>query len=315
MQVSQNKHIGFGFKRIVFPTKFLSRNFKAGIKEMDKFQTHDEKAEHSEKFLRKIYFKIRNVWCEFYEDRLTTNQVPLFNDFMHEFGNTFETYLEANVWSRRRLDPYKRKLLPQNIKENCQNFADYVIESSKRYQMFFDKGLNSSLKFRSVFDTALEPAMQQAKEKNIKISLKGAYLTRHPDIEKSLAEDYRYYIVFSNLLSNAVKYTPENGMIKIKFSKGEKSLTQRKINFSIEDNGIGIPPDEHRKIFMGERGSNAIKSGIHGTGYGLERTRKIVREIGKFEIKSPVDPDSVDRPGTLFSFPIAKILKREDYAN
>jgi signal transduction histidine kinase len=79
--------------------------------------------------------------------------------------------------------------------------------------------------------------------------------------------------VFSNLISNAVKYTPDpNGII---------SITCRDFpafySFSVKDNGVGIDPVYHEKIFeifQTLREKNATES----TGVGLAIVKKIIDE-------------------------------------
>jgi len=79
--------------------------------------------------------------------------------------------------------------------------------------------------------------------------------------------------VFSNLISNAVKYaTEENGHIII--SCKEFSDHYR---FSVKDNGIGIDPEYHHKIFeifQTLREKNELES----TGVGLAIVKKIIDE-------------------------------------
>jgi len=47
-----------------------------------------------------------------------------------------------------------------------------------------------------------------------------------------------------NLLSNAVKFTPDGGSVTIECIKEEKELIIR-----ISDNGIGLTPEQQKKLF------------------------------------------------------------------
>ncbi|RZJ39530.1 MAG: HAMP domain-containing protein [Chryseobacterium sp.] len=77
--------------------------------------------------------------------------------------------------------------------------------------------------------------------------------------------------VFTNLISNAVKYTPqEHGIIKISCE-----TFMHFHEFSVKDNGIGIAPEYHRKIFeifQTLREKNEEES----TGVGLAIVKKII---------------------------------------
>jgi len=62
------------------------------------------------------------------------------------------------------------------------------------------------------------------------------------------ADDQRLTQVFNNLFSNALKFT-EKGMIKLKAICTGKSEDTISVNFMVEDTGIGIGEEEHKKIF------------------------------------------------------------------
>lgn len=79
-----------------------------------------------------------------------------------------------------------------------------------------------------------------------------------------------------NVLENAVKYTDENGEIDISIEKLESY-----IKIDIDDNGIGIPSKDIRKIFdRFYRGNSERVRKTQGSGVGLYLTRKILEEQG-----------------------------------
>ncbi|KRD08829.1 hypothetical protein ASE21_13320 [Flavobacterium sp. Root901] len=82
--------------------------------------------------------------------------------------------------------------------------------------------------------------------------------------------------VFSNLISNAVKYSKaENPRIEIRCEK-----IMNVYEFSVKDNGIGIDPEYHQKIFeifQTLREKNEMES----TGVGLAIVKKIIDEQGE----------------------------------
>lgn len=80
-----------------------------------------------------------------------------------------------------------------------------------------------------------------------------------------------------NLLQNAWKYS----------SKGDRRVRvvvtsrRRHVEVAVEDNGIGVPRRDRRRIFVKfERGSNAEKGRIEGSGIGLTLANSIVRAHG-----------------------------------
>lgn len=76
----------------------------------------------------------------------------------------------------------------------------------------------------------------------------------------------------SNLISNALKYTLECGTIQVRVY-----TLQKRVCFEIQDNGIGIAPEDHAHIFQPSyRVSNQQTQNISGTGWGLYLVKKII---------------------------------------
>jgi PAS domain S-box-containing protein len=75
-----------------------------------------------------------------------------------------------------------------------------------------------------------------------------------------------------NLISNAFKYTNE-GSITVKVAQEEDH-----IKFSVKDAGVGIPEDQHNKVFQRfHRVENVQGRSGEGTGIGLAMVRELVR--------------------------------------
>lgn len=82
--------------------------------------------------------------------------------------------------------------------------------------------------------------------------------------------------VFTNLLHNAMKFTPTGGRIHI----DAKADTAATILVSIQDSGIGIPPEERDKIFLPFFRSSDSAAHIRGTGLGLSIAKELVQLHG-----------------------------------
>jgi signal transduction histidine kinase len=80
----------------------------------------------------------------------------------------------------------------------------------------------------------------------------------------------------ANLLSNAVKFTPPGKAIRVGLgSAGENVVLE------VEDEGIGIHPDEVKKVFEKFfQGRNALEQSVKGTGLGLTLVKHIVEAHG-----------------------------------
>ncbi|MFH1634765.1 MAG: GAF domain-containing protein, partial [Chloroflexota bacterium] len=115
--------------------------------------------------------------------------------------------------------------------------------------------------------------------------------------------------VLTNLLSNAYKYTPRGGTIAIKAehttNRWDPDGVPEVMRVAVEDNGIGMTPEDQEKIFTQFFRSDDPKTReAPGTGLGLNITRYLVEmQAGKIWFESEY------RQGTTFYFtiPIAEV--------
>ncbi|MFZ5809017.1 MAG: ATP-binding protein [Chloroflexota bacterium] len=104
--------------------------------------------------------------------------------------------------------------------------------------------------------------------------------------------------VVGELLNNAVKFTPAGGWVKMRACAEDGLVT-----VSVEDSGIGIPPDRIEEIFEPFHqldGSSTRRFG--GTGLGLALLARIVEAHG-----SKVRVSSEEGEGACFSFSLPVI--------
>lgn len=95
--------------------------------------------------------------------------------------------------------------------------------------------------------------------------------------------------ILTNLLSNAIKYSP--GETKIIF---ELSCRDEKVTFRIQDQGIGISPEDQKQLFEPFYRAANVGS-IKGTGLGLSIVKKCVELHG-----SKINVESTVGVGTTF---------------
>jgi two-component system, sensor histidine kinase ChiS len=88
--------------------------------------------------------------------------------------------------------------------------------------------------------------------------------------------------IINNLVGNAIKYTSDGGHIHVKLERSAGEIL-----LAVEDNGIGIPPELHDKIFEPYYQINTQKKSAQGMGLGLPIVKRIVDSLqGKITVDS-----------------------------
>jgi signal transduction histidine kinase len=100
-------------------------------------------------------------------------------------------------------------------------------------------------------------------------------------VEKALSADVPHVFVnvraiqraLQNLIDNAIKYGGEGRWMRV----GAASDQHGEAAITVEDHGLGILPEEQRRIFEPFfRGRDVAASSIHGSGLGLSLVKRIV---------------------------------------
>jgi signal transduction histidine kinase/CheY-like chemotaxis protein len=93
-----------------------------------------------------------------------------------------------------------------------------------------------------------------------------------------------------NLVANAVKFTPDGGEVTVSSSRLEKT-----VEIAVADNGIGIAPMDHARVFQGfQQVDSGIERQQAGTGLGLHLTRRFaILHGGDVLIESQLGKGSV----------------------
>lgn len=101
--------------------------------------------------------------------------------------------------------------------------------------------------------------------------------------------------ILRSLVSNGFNYTPENGQVSVRISAHE-----HEVQVDVVDNGIGIPPKDHSRIFdRFYRGESPLVMATPGTGLGLALSKILVEmQEGRIWFSSTGVPGE----GSVFSF-------------
>jgi signal transduction histidine kinase/FixJ family two-component response regulator len=148
------------------------------------------------------------------------------------------------------------------------------------------------------FRTLVEMSRIQTEQKGISFLYE-----KNSDLPQVVyGDEKRLRQIILNLLGNAVKFT-EKGSVTLKVTKVTKvgsdygQLSIVNLQFSVEDTGIGIPPDKLQEIFEPFQQGGKQRFQVEGTGLGLTISQRIARMMG-----SEIHVTSTPGKGSTFWF-------------
>jgi len=171
-----------------------------------------------------------------------------------------------------------------NSTTSILNIVNDLLDLSKYQagQIQLDKKI---LTIHEVVEGSLNMIGLQFKRKDIEL-----HFEFDPDLPKIYADQAKLEQVMNNLLSNAHKFTPSEGKVTIRATMDTTQPTPRML-VSVQDTGIGIPPEELPILFDHFRqASTAKRTAEKGTGLGLAICKLIVQAHGgTIGVKSEVN--------------------------
>ena len=120
--------------------------------------------------------------------------------------------------------------------------------------------------------------------------------------------------IIANLLSNAVKFTSSGGEINVVIKKIVEEDDISRLEFSVQDNGIGMTKDQQSRIFDAfAQADVSVKRKYGGTGLGLTISSKFVDLMGgELKLESTKDHGTT----FYFSLPLEEVVSTEiNYAH
>lgn len=185
-----------------------------------------------------------------------------------------------------------------SIKLYLETLKTRELAEEKRHE-FYDVMLADSNRLLSTVEQVLQASRSREKERSRNIAevdvgkilretieiIRLRYNLENDVINLSITDDNaavsgdagELQTVFLNLLDNAVKYSRDLVKIIVKM----RITQQNKVEIYIKDNGIGIPPEDLKRIFKRfYRVSNASTLETKGTGLGLYIVNSIVKKHG-----------------------------------
>lgn len=174
--------------------------------------------------------------------------------------------------------------LPEEAKENLAK-----IKSSSQYLLSL---INDILDMSRIENGKMEIASESFSVSEVLSDIEGMLNTEASEkgldfrVMKDIQDDVvvgdaiRLRQVIVNLLSNAFKFTSAGGKVTVQLTEKASTPDEGTYTVRVSDTGIGIAPEDQKKIFKSfeQLGSNFSKS--QGTGLGLAISSSIVHLMG-----------------------------------
>ncbi|TDI60748.1 MAG: HAMP domain-containing protein [Alphaproteobacteria bacterium] len=191
-------------------------------------------------------------------------------DVAHELKNPLSSLRSAVETIQRTNDKAIQKKLLEIVQEDIRRLDRLItdISDASRLDAELSRAKMKVVDFGMIVATIVETYQNPGKTKTARLVFKapkaGTYMVT--GIESRLGQ------VVYNLLDNAFSFTPAKGEIRLSLSK-RKGI----IEFSIDDEGSGLPPEAEEKIFERFYSERPKKEafGIH-SGLGLSISRQII---------------------------------------
>jgi PAS domain S-box-containing protein len=190
----------------------------------------------------------------------------------HELRNPLAPILTAVQLMRLRGENSSAR--EQNIIERQVNHLTHIVDDLldiSRVARGMIELAKRPLKLRTLVTKALEITSPLFEERRHRLDL------IQPDEDIWLeADETRLCQVLTNVLSNAAKYTPPQGQIAVRVTRGQGRVTIR-----VRDNGNGIAADLLPRVFdLFVQGQRTHEQHRGGLGIGLALVRNLVRLHG-----------------------------------
>lgn len=215
----------------------------------------------------------------------------------------------AELLERTQLDTDQRQML-RTVRESAGSLLriiDDILDFSKIEAGRLD--LESvPLSVRDTIDSVASNLAPNIAKRNRDVDF---FTFVDPEIPEAVIGDpVRLRQVLTNLAGNAVKFT-EAGKVVISAELDSAADNRAQIRFRIIDTGIGISPENQRKLFEAfTQAEGSITRRFGGTGLGLSISRRLVNLMD-----GEIGVDSVVGQGSTFWFDLPMDITEEPIAN
>ncbi len=188
-----------------------------------------------------------------------------------------------------------------SLNEEGQHYVDNIVQASARMGRLIDDLLTYSRLGRQGVRRELVPLREVfaplASDLSTRLKEIGGTLDVADNLPTVIGDKTLLSQVFTNLLENAITYRKPNVPVQVAVTC---HVEANDVIICVRDNGIGIPPEHHEKIFNVFQRLHS-EDAYPGTGIGLATVKKSVELLG-----GSVWVESVVGQGSTFCVKLAK---------
>jgi len=230
----------------------------------------------------------------------TMTKLKTKNQELEDYTYTVSHDLKAPLVTIQGFSDLLRQNYGEKLDDKGRHYIDRINQGSEKLNALISDLLELSRAGRKLkpfewhdFNAILKGSLESLEGK---ITV-GKVKVTHPDnFPKIYGDDMRLSQVLNNLVGNAVNYMGEQKSPEIRIGWNESGDY---FQFWVQDNGIGIKPEDQSRIFnIFERAS---EQGAEGSGIGLSIVKKIVETHG-----GEIRVESEFGKGSKFIFTIPK---------
>jgi signal transduction histidine kinase len=231
-------------------------------------------------------------------ERMSRAKSDFLSSMSHEIRTPMSAIIGMAQIARSTADQARIRDCLQKIEDNSKHLIGVINDILDFSKIESGKLLLDEKEFSLQEDLSFIESMFQGKviEKDLTFQLSVRNI-KHDGI---ITDSLRLNQVLINLLSNAVKFTDAGGQIGLSVEEIMHVGGESVYAFAVSDTGIGIEPEQAKKLFTAfVQASASTAKQYGGTGLGLVISKNIVEKMG-----GDIELDSVPGEGSTFSFTI-----------
>jgi signal transduction histidine kinase len=287
--------------------KRLERDRKRAQEELRK--AHEELERRVEERTSELAKANEQLHREIEERKRTVKELHQMTEELKNYVRVASHDLKNPIVSIQGFSSRLARQYEAELGDKGMGYLEHIVACARRMELLVSDLLTLS-RIGRIVPTVKEVSAMEIVE-DVSSSLKGRLKDKGVefvsarDLPTMRCDRERMYQVFENLITNAIKFMGDTERPRIEVGYEDRGVFHE---FFVRDNGIGIDPQYHRRIF-GMFDRLRVVEDEEGTGLGLPIVEKTVDNWG-----GTVWVESEKGAGATFRFTLPKGLERDEGA-